>query len=74
MKRRLGKGSGEPWPVADQYDLVMGALLLTTLLAPGWLLQTVTLPIFLWILIATPVLHRATNIAGHLLGVKRVPW
>jgi CDP-2,3-bis-(O-geranylgeranyl)-sn-glycerol synthase len=73
-KRRLGKAPGDPWPVADQYDLVAGALLLTALLAPSWLLSTITPPILLWILVATPVLHRVTNIAGHRLGVKRVPW
>jgi CDP-2,3-bis-(O-geranylgeranyl)-sn-glycerol synthase len=74
VKRRIGKAPGDPWPVADQYDLVAGALLLTALLVPAWLLSTFTLPILLWILLATPVLHRATNIAGHRLGVKRVPW
>jgi CDP-2,3-bis-(O-geranylgeranyl)-sn-glycerol synthase len=74
VKRRLGKGQGDPWPVADQYDLVAGAFLLTALLAPSWLLQTITLPILLWILVVTPLLHRVTNIAGHRLGVKRVPW
>lgn len=74
IKRRIGKGQGEPWPIADQYDLVAGAFLLTALLAPGWLLRNITLPILLWILVLTPVLHRVTNMAGHRLGVKRVPW
>jgi len=74
VKRRIGKDQGEPWPVADQYDLVAGAFLLTALLAPGWLLGQVTLPILVWILVLTPVLHRAMNMAGHRLGVKRVPW
>lgn len=74
VKRRLGKGQGDSWPVADQYDLVAGAFLLTALLAPSWLLSTITLPILLWILVVTPLLHRVTNIAGHRLGVKRVPW
>ncbi|HMA04612.1 MAG TPA: CDP-2,3-bis-(O-geranylgeranyl)-sn-glycerol synthase [Methanomicrobiales archaeon] len=74
VKRRLGKGQGDPWPVADQYDLVAGAFLLTALLAPAWLLATITLPVLVWILVLTPVLHRVTNMAGHRLGVKRVPW
>jgi CDP-2,3-bis-(O-geranylgeranyl)-sn-glycerol synthase len=74
LKRRLGKAKGDAWPVADQYDLVAGALLLTALLAPSWLFSTITLPIFIWILIATPILHRITNIAGHRMGVKEVPW
>jgi len=74
FKRRLGKGQGERWPVADQYDLVAGAFLLTALLAPSWLLANVTLPVLAWILVLTPLLHRITNIAGHRLGVKEVPW
>jgi CDP-2,3-bis-(O-geranylgeranyl)-sn-glycerol synthase len=74
VKRRIGKGQGDPWPVADQYDLVAGAFLLTVLVAPWWLFQNITLPVLIWILALTPVLHRVTNIAGHRLGVKRVPW
>ena len=74
VKRRIGKGQGDPWPIADQYDLVAGAVLLTALLAPWWLLQNISLPVLIWILVLTPVLHRVTNIAGHRLGVKRVPW
>ena len=74
FKRRLGKEQGDPWPVADQYDLVAGAFLLTALLAPSWLLTNITLPVLIWILVLTPVLHRVMNIAGHRLGVKRVPW
>ena len=74
LKRRIGKAPGDPWPVADQYDLVAGALLLTAVFASGWLLSTITLPILFWILVITPVLHRVMNIAGHRMGVKRVPW
>jgi CDP-2,3-bis-(O-geranylgeranyl)-sn-glycerol synthase len=74
VKRRIGKRQGEPWPVADQYDLVAGAFLLTALAAPWWLIGNITLPVLVWILVLTPFLHRVTNIAGHRLGVKRVPW
>jgi CDP-2,3-bis-(O-geranylgeranyl)-sn-glycerol synthase len=74
VKRRIGKREGEPWPVADQYDLVAGAFLLTALASPRWIIGNITLPVILWILVLTPLLHRVTNIAGHRLGVKRVPW
>jgi len=30
--------------------------------------------VLLWILVLTPVLHRAANLLGHSLGVKDVPW
>ncbi|HVP25182.1 MAG TPA: CDP-2,3-bis-(O-geranylgeranyl)-sn-glycerol synthase [Methanomicrobiales archaeon] len=74
VKRRLGKGQGAKWAIADQYDLVAGAFLLTYVVAPGWMLENITLPVLFWILVLTPILHRVTNIAGHRLGVKRVPW
>jgi CDP-2,3-bis-(O-geranylgeranyl)-sn-glycerol synthase len=73
-KRRLGKGQGEAWFLADQYDLVAGALLLLVLADPQWLLENITLPIAVWIIVVTPLLHRGVNIIGYLIGVKDVPW
>jgi CDP-2,3-bis-(O-geranylgeranyl)-sn-glycerol synthase len=74
FKRRFGKERGTKWPVADQYDLVAGAFLLLLIGDPTWLFANVTLPVFLIILIITPVLHRATNIIGYVFKVKEVPW
>lgn len=74
FKRRYGKERGTKWPIADQYDLVAGAFLLLLIGDPAWLFGTVTLPIFLVILVITPILHRATNLVGYLLKVKEVPW
>ncbi len=74
FKRRYGKERGAKWPVADQYDLVAGAFLLLLLFDHEWLFATVTLPVFLIILILTPLLHRAMNILGYLVKVKEVPW
>jgi CDP-2,3-bis-(O-geranylgeranyl)-sn-glycerol synthase len=74
FKRRFGKERGTKWPVADQYDLVAGALLLTLIGDPSWILATMTIPVLIVILILTPVLHRTVNIIGYYLGVKEVPW
>ena len=74
FKRRLGKNRGTKWPVADQYDLVAGALILLLVVDPAWLYANITLPAFVLILILTPVLHRAVNIIGYYMGVKEVPW
>ncbi len=74
FKRRFGKERGAKWPVADQYDLVAGAFLCLLAFDPGWLFTNVTLPIFILILILTPVLHRAVNIIGYHIKVKEVPW
>jgi CDP-2,3-bis-(O-geranylgeranyl)-sn-glycerol synthase len=74
FKRRRGKERGERWPIADQYDFVAGAFILLLLFDPSWIFTYVTLPVFLIILILTPVLHRVINIFGHVIGVKEVPW
>lgn len=74
FKRRLGKGRGTKWPLADQYDLVAGAFLLLLAGDPAWLFTQVTLTVFIIILIITPVLHRVTNIIGYILRIKEVPW
>jgi CDP-2,3-bis-(O-geranylgeranyl)-sn-glycerol synthase len=74
FKRRFNKERGMKWPIADQYDLVAGAFLLLLIGDPAWLFTTVTLTVFLIILIITPVLHRATNIIGYMFKIKEVPW
>ena len=74
FKRRLGKNSGDPWLIADQYDLVAGAFLLTIIFDYSWFVSVMTVPIFIIILIITPLLHRGTNIIGYIAGIKKVPW
>jgi CDP-2,3-bis-(O-geranylgeranyl)-sn-glycerol synthase len=74
LKRRLGKERGESWFLADQYDLVVGSFLLILLVYPQWLFGNITLPIAVWIIIMTPLLHRVVNIIGYYIGVKEVPW
>jgi CDP-2,3-bis-(O-geranylgeranyl)-sn-glycerol synthase len=74
FKRRLGKERGESWPLADQYDLVIGSFVLILLVYPQWLFENITLPVAAWIVIITPILHRVVNIIGYYIGVKEVPW
>ncbi|WP_317137742.1 CDP-2,3-bis-(O-geranylgeranyl)-sn-glycerol synthase [Methanochimaera problematica] len=74
FKRRLDKKRGEEWLIADQYDLVAGSLLLVLIFNYNWAVINLTLPVLLWIIIITPLLHRGANIIGYLIGVKDVPW
>ncbi|WP_342452267.1 CDP-2,3-bis-(O-geranylgeranyl)-sn-glycerol synthase [Methanolinea mesophila] len=74
FKRRLGIKSGDQWIIADQYDLVAGAFVLTALISPGWIIANITPLIGLWIVIVTPILHKTANVIGYLAGVKKVPW
>jgi CDP-2,3-bis-(O-geranylgeranyl)-sn-glycerol synthase len=74
FKRRLGKERGARWPVWDQYDLVAGAFILLLAFDLSWFLTYVTIPVLIFILILTPVLHRAVNIIGYAFRIKEVPW
>jgi len=74
FKRRLGKERGTKWPVADMYDLVAGSLLMVLVFDAGWLFANMTLLIFIFILILTPILHRGINIIGYHFRIKEVPW
>lgn len=68
FKRRMGIKSGQPWPIFDQLDFIVGALLfLSPFFVPPW--QTI-----LVIIIATPLLHLLTNVTAYLLGLKKVWW
>jgi CDP-2,3-bis-(O-geranylgeranyl)-sn-glycerol synthase len=74
FKRRLGKDRGDAWPVADQFDLVIGAFVLTLVFDPAWILANITWQVLVVILILTPVLHRSVNIIGYRIKVKKEPW
>jgi CDP-2,3-bis-(O-geranylgeranyl)-sn-glycerol synthase len=74
FKRRLGIKSGDQWIIADQYDLVAGAFVLTAIFSPEWIISTITPLMALWIIIVTPILHKTANVIGYLAGVKKVPW
>jgi len=70
VKRRIGIIEGEPLPIVDQLDFVIGAILLYSLvsLAPPPLL---TIAIIFAITLPT---HLLTNVLAYLAGVKKTPW
>ena len=74
FKRRLGKDRGAAWPVVDQFDLVVGAFVLLALVDIGWIAANITLPVLVFIVILTPLLHRAMNLIGYAAGIKEEPW
>ncbi|WP_380680933.1 CDP-2,3-bis-(O-geranylgeranyl)-sn-glycerol synthase [Salinigranum sp. GCM10025319] len=74
LKRRTGRERGAAFPGVDQLDFVVGALGLTAVAAPGWFAATFPLPALLVVLVATPVLHVATNGIAYALGLKDEPW
>jgi CDP-2,3-bis-(O-geranylgeranyl)-sn-glycerol synthase len=74
LKRRTGRARGAMVPGLDQLDFVAGAFVLARLLAPDWFRETFTGPAVAVVLVATPLLHVATNGVAYLLELKEEPW
>jgi CDP-2,3-bis-(O-geranylgeranyl)-sn-glycerol synthase len=70
IKRRLNLSPGAPFPVVDQLDFVVGALLFSLFVSPPFLTPTTAL----LIIVVTPPIHLLTNFIAYLLGVKKTPW
>lgn len=73
-KRRLRLKRGESLPVADQYDFVLGAWILTVLLFPRWFAVNFRPEAILVILLITFFLHRGVSLLGYRMGLKAEPW
>ncbi len=69
VKRRLGLVEGAALPVADQLDFVLGAILLSFLVAAAPPLFTAVI-----VVLVTPPIHVLTNALAYLLGAKKTPW
>ncbi|MEM0449090.1 MAG: CDP-2,3-bis-(O-geranylgeranyl)-sn-glycerol synthase [Methanomassiliicoccales archaeon] len=78
VKRRLGLERGAKVTGLDQYDFVVGALLLALLVQPQWIseryLQGLGIVALAVLLLVVPVIHRLVNIIGFKKGLKKEPW
>ncbi|MDW7776373.1 MAG: CDP-2,3-bis-(O-geranylgeranyl)-sn-glycerol synthase [Methanosarcinales archaeon] len=74
VKRRLNLKRGAMFPVADQLDFVLGAWVLTFIVAPVWFKTYFTSWMLVTVLVITPLLHLMTNVFGYLIKVKKEPW
>ena len=68
LKRRVGIKPGNPLPIVDQLDFVLGGLLLGQLVFP------LSLYSILIVVVVTPPIHLGTNYGAYLLGIKRTRW
>lgn len=68
IKRRLGIARGDPAPILDQLDFVIGALLFVLPFYPLVWEQV------LFIILVTPPIHLFTNFMAYKLGLKPNPW
>jgi len=69
IKRRLKVRPGQPLPLLDQYDFVVGALI--TALLFGLPLEPSGCAVFI---ITVPIVHFSANFLAYKLGLKSVPW
>jgi len=68
IKRRLSIKPGDPAPVLDQFDFMLGA----TLLSQSWAhLDPRSIII---VMALTPAVHLVSNFSAFLLKIKKVPW
>ncbi len=78
VKRRLGVDRGLRAPGLDQYNFVVGAVILLAIFRFDWFDQHYVTGNAIWglfaLLIIVPVLHRGINIIGYKMGKKNVPW
>ena len=68
VKRRLNLNPGRPFPIVDQLDFVLGALILSYPFFPMTLLS------ILIVILVTPPIHLGTNLGAYLLGLKKTYW
>jgi CDP-2,3-bis-(O-geranylgeranyl)-sn-glycerol synthase len=68
LKRRLDIAPGNPLPVVDQLDFILGAILFT------YLLLNVTVGAVLILVIATVPIHLLSNVVAYMLRLKSRRW
>lgn len=68
FKRRIGIKPGGCWPVFDQIDFVLGAVVFASIVIEF------PLDILIAILVVSPILPVIANIIGYFLGIKKVWW
>jgi len=78
IKRRLDIGRGSKAPILDQYNFVIGAIVLVLAFRTDWFLDHFVegngIYGLILFLIVVPLLHRGVNIIGYKMGKKDVPW
>ncbi len=68
VKRRMDVGRGEPAPLLDQIDFLIGAFFFT------FLIVDIKAEWIIILLIITPLFHLIANGIGYLFKIKNVPY
>lgn len=70
LKRRLDIPPGGLFPVVDQVDFIMGAIVFSLPLT----LHTLSWELTMAVVIISPPVHLLTNFVAYKLGLKNNPW
>ena len=68
LKRRIGISPGGLFPIVDQIDFVIGALIFSIPLS------ILTWELALVVLLITPPIHLLTNFIAYKMDLKKHPW
>lgn len=68
LKRRLGIAPGELFPIVDQIDFVIGAIIFALPF------NMISWELVVAIIIITPPVHLLTNFGAYKLKLKKNPW
>lgn len=78
LKRRLNVERGAKMPILDQYDFLIGSIILLLIFYPEWFIGNywdgTRWIALITLLVAVPLLHRGVNMIGYKMGKKDVPW
>ncbi|MEM2943572.1 MAG: CDP-2,3-bis-(O-geranylgeranyl)-sn-glycerol synthase [Methanomassiliicoccales archaeon] len=78
IKRRLGIPRGAKAPGLDQYDFLVGSIVVILIFYPDWFISNFVADehvlTLITLIIIVPILHKIVNIIGYKIGKKNVPW
>ena len=73
IKRRFKKDRGAKFPVIDQLDFIIDAILFS--LIEFWVINILYIwPILLFVVVVTYIIHIVANRRAFILGLKKEPW
>ncbi|NQV91129.1 CDP-archaeol synthase, partial [Candidatus Woesearchaeota archaeon] len=67
-KRKAKIKEGQPWPVFDQIDFVVGGLVFS------WFVFVPPVEVALVLIVLSPILHILISYSGYLLGLRKVKY
>lgn len=74
IKRLTGRSRGSSFLLLDQLDFVVGALTVSLILEPDWIINSLSLESMIVMLVVSPLIHVSANVIGYKIGLKKEPY